>query len=193
MDTDESHPVIDRFLLAAAGEIAVLEEHVRIDHEALARVWALQGMWDVVASAPGSGSGSVAAQTLAICVAQVRCAVTGEMPADPAGLVITFTELAGQPCCDLHKPGIGPGGEALCCDPDDCGPCCENCPTCPVQPFAIAEDDEEPPAEDFDPGPGCDDEGGMSEFRHAVPDGAAEVHAQAAADVREFGGPDGDV
>jgi hypothetical protein len=30
-------------------------------------------------------------------------------------------------CCDLHK--LGPAG--FCCDPDDCGPCCENCPTCP--------------------------------------------------------------
>lgn len=28
-------------------------------------------------------------------------------------------------CCDLHKD-IG------CCDSNDCGPCCENCPTCPT-------------------------------------------------------------
>lgn len=28
-------------------------------------------------------------------------------------------------CCYLHKP-VG------CCDPEDCGPCCEDCPTCPT-------------------------------------------------------------
>jgi hypothetical protein len=27
-------------------------------------------------------------------------------------------------CCDLHT-------EPECCDPDDCGPCCGICPTCP--------------------------------------------------------------
>lgn len=26
--------------------------------------------------------------------------------------------------CDLHRPD--------CCDPEDCGPCCEDCPTCPT-------------------------------------------------------------
>lgn len=30
-----------------------------------------------------------------------------------------------QKCCDLHR-GAG------CCDPNDCGPCCEWCPTCPT-------------------------------------------------------------
>jgi hypothetical protein len=28
------------------------------------------------------------------------------------------------PCCELHN-------DRECCDPTDCGPCCENCPTCP--------------------------------------------------------------
>jgi hypothetical protein len=28
-------------------------------------------------------------------------------------------------CCHLHT-------DTQCCDPDDCGPCCENCPTCPT-------------------------------------------------------------
>lgn len=33
--------------------------------------------------------------------------------------------LLHEPCgCGLHKPS--------CCDPEDCGPCCEKCPTCPV-------------------------------------------------------------
>ncbi|MFD0052978.1 hypothetical protein ACFVHR_04540 [Streptomyces sp. NPDC127168] len=27
-------------------------------------------------------------------------------------------------CCHLHKPD--------CCDPEDCGPCCMKCPTCPT-------------------------------------------------------------
>jgi hypothetical protein len=30
-----------------------------------------------------------------------------------------------KPCCDLHK-------DDGCCDEDDCGPCCEGCPTCPT-------------------------------------------------------------
>lgn len=37
-------------------------------------------------------------------------------------------ERALHRCCDLHT--LGPAGR--CCDPDDCGPCCENCPTCPT-------------------------------------------------------------
>ncbi|MBO0804256.1 MAG: hypothetical protein J2P25_14425 [Nocardiopsaceae bacterium] len=28
-------------------------------------------------------------------------------------------------CCHLHKP-------SGCCDPEDCGPCCGDCPTCPT-------------------------------------------------------------
>lgn len=43
--------------------------------------------------------------------------------------------LLHEPCdCGLHKPS--------CCDPEDCGPCCENCPTCPAvakRPVAIVE------------------------------------------------------
>jgi hypothetical protein len=30
-----------------------------------------------------------------------------------------------KPCCDLHE-------DDGCCDEDDCGPCCEGCPTCPT-------------------------------------------------------------
>jgi hypothetical protein len=35
-----------------------------------------------------------------------------------------------SPCCRLHVYSIVPWG--ACCDPNDCGPCCENCPTCPT-------------------------------------------------------------
>jgi putative phage-type endonuclease len=36
-------------------------------------------------------------------------------------------------CCELHKPGKAlPGAMAPCCDPNDCGPCCEDCSTCPT-------------------------------------------------------------
>jgi hypothetical protein len=28
-----------------------------------------------------------------------------------------------QMCCDWHRP-------LACCDPNDCGPCCERCPSC---------------------------------------------------------------
>lgn len=28
-------------------------------------------------------------------------------------------------CCGSHRP-------AGCCDPDDCSPCCAECPTCPL-------------------------------------------------------------
>lgn len=33
-------------------------------------------------------------------------------------------ELTVSPCCALHRDD--------CCDPDDCGPCCAGCPTCPT-------------------------------------------------------------
>lgn len=33
-----------------------------------------------------------------------------------------------------------------------------------------SEEDEEPPAGEYDPGPEIDDEGGMSEYRHYEPD-----------------------
>lgn len=47
-------------------------------------------------------------------------------------------------CCELHAPGKAlPGGMAPCCDPSDCGPCCEDCSTCPTNnrlwPSAVAE------------------------------------------------------
>lgn len=37
-------------------------------------------------------------------------------------------------CCDLHRygPPATFGAMAPCCDPDDCGPCCRECPTCPT-------------------------------------------------------------
>lgn len=32
-------------------------------------------------------------------------------------------------CCDGHRPGLA----GSCCDPDDCAPCCPECPTyCPA-------------------------------------------------------------
>lgn len=31
-----------------------------------------------------------------------------------------------EPCCGSHVLGL------TCCDPNDCGPCCEDCPTCPT-------------------------------------------------------------
>jgi hypothetical protein len=39
------------------------------------------------------------------------------------------------PCCDRHVevPGKAHSQALLaCCDQDDCGPCCEKCPTCPT-------------------------------------------------------------
>lgn len=35
--------------------------------------------------------------------------------------------MTDAPCCDQHLDGPG-----ACCDPDDCGPCCARCPTCPT-------------------------------------------------------------
>ncbi len=37
------------------------------------------------------------------------------------------------PCCPLHLH-CDIAGCNRCCDPTDCGPCCENCPTCPRLP-----------------------------------------------------------
>jgi hypothetical protein len=185
---DEPRTVLDRFTLAAGAEIARLEEHVRTDHEALARVRALTAMGEVVAAPRGAGPGGVAAEVLAICTAQVRCAITGQLPEDPVGMVIRFTELADPPaaaCCDLHKPGYD-GDRAVCCDPDDCGPCCENCPTCPVLARAAAKCTD-PPAES------CTDAGcpAHGTFENEEPPFENDVHAEAAADVAQFGGPDG--
>ncbi|RLU79265.1 hypothetical protein CTZ27_37105 [Streptomyces griseocarneus] len=43
--------------------------------------------------------------------------------------------LLNRPCeCHLHRPD--------CCDPEDCGPCCERCPACPtlaLPPTAVLE------------------------------------------------------
>lgn len=38
---------------------------------------------------------------------------------------ITLEAVMAKPCCHLHQP-------EGCCDPRDCGPCCERCPTCPT-------------------------------------------------------------
>lgn len=43
------------------------------------------------------------------------------------------SEGADGPCCDSHVAGpTRPNGMSWCCDTNDCGPCCENCPTCPT-------------------------------------------------------------
>lgn len=42
--------------------------------------------------------------------------------ANPDGLILP----AAEPCgCEFHR-------EPVCCDLNDCGPCCEDCPTCPT-------------------------------------------------------------
>lgn len=33
-------------------------------------------------------------------------------------------DLVRDACCESHRP--------QCCDPEDCSPCCEKCPTCPT-------------------------------------------------------------
>lgn len=35
------------------------------------------------------------------------------------------TAVEEKTCCHLHRAG-------RCCDPEDCGPCCERCPSCPT-------------------------------------------------------------
>lgn len=54
------------------------------------------------------------------------------------------------PCtggCDCHWDGPAQSnGMAACCDPNDCGPCCEKCPTCPsVQRWAAESDSSAQP------------------------------------------------
>lgn len=51
------------------------------------------------------------------------------------------------PCCDLHRPG----DQGVCCDPEDCGPCCQNCPTCPTLILARAQGQAPPPRAYTDP------------------------------------------
>lgn len=68
--------------------------------------------------------------------------------------------LAHHRCgCDLHRPGFGDDGRAHCCDPEDCGPCCEHCPTCLTLhnvPLAVAEFKSAHEDEDWGQ-PGTDD------------------------------------
>lgn len=59
---------------------------------------------------------------LAAYVAAGTVEHAGEFAVTPISDVVEAEIL---PCCDLHK-------DEGCCDPDDCGPCCENCPTCPT-------------------------------------------------------------
>lgn len=43
-------------------------------------------------------------------------------------------------CCDSHRKGELAWAWGACCDIEDCGPCCQNCPTCPTtakRPLAI--------------------------------------------------------
>lgn len=42
----------------------------------------------------------------------------------------------GAGCCHLHRT-------SECCDPEDCGPCCEDCPTCPTLIRRAAEGESE--------------------------------------------------
>lgn len=39
-----------------------------------------------------------------------------------------MTDTDTKACCEWHIDG----GTGACCDPDDCGPCCSKCPTCPT-------------------------------------------------------------
>ena len=53
--------------------------------------------------------------------------------ATPDRLITEGPVLADYQCCELHRPGYAsPGGMAPCCDTNDCGPCCDDCPTCPT-------------------------------------------------------------
>lgn len=42
-------------------------------------------------------------------------------------------------CCDLHHPLDDEPVGTSCCDPDDCGPCCDRCPTCPTLEYERAK------------------------------------------------------
>jgi hypothetical protein len=55
---------------------------------------------------------------------------TGTRHYGPGGVFLGWTPAESatptqEACCELHQ-------SEGCCDPDDCGPCCENCPTCPT-------------------------------------------------------------
>ena len=89
-------------------------------------------------------------------VGQVAAAFVAVAAAAVVVLARRARRSAHAPCCSEHRPGdpipaewLGEGRViAGCCDPDDCGPCCENCPTCPtltgaaVAPPSVTIDDE---------------------------------------------------
>lgn len=73
-----------------------------------------------------------------------RLTVRAEVVVDMRA-TLTHPEPAPR-CCDSHvpqnpldpallpAPWLGEGRQiARCCDPNDCGPCCAGCPTCPTE------------------------------------------------------------
>jgi hypothetical protein len=66
---------------------------------------------------------------------------TTPIPPDPPAGFGADGELPGHAmatpavaaCCHLHRPTVWLRGAVVdrCCDPNDCGPCCADCPTCP--------------------------------------------------------------
>lgn len=58
-------------------------------------------------------------------VAEVEAHLSATLP---EGLSLRFLPVPTgvvTVCCGTHLP-------AGCCDPEDCGPCCAECPTCPT-------------------------------------------------------------
>lgn len=113
---------------ADAAEVALAE--VR---ETLAKVAALADEWcDKARSGRLSGSGLLVA-AVAACGGDLRAALASAgRPSDGDVANVDWLDEYASPvvapsagaCCDLHR--------VPCCDPVDCGPCCENCPTCPT-------------------------------------------------------------
>ncbi len=62
--------------------------------------------------------------------------VATELATDaPQGLPWTLD--TPEACCDTHRDGVyvlpwESRARARCCDQNDCGPCCADCPTCPT-------------------------------------------------------------
>jgi hypothetical protein len=72
------------------------------------------------------------AQVLRTRLAAVEYDLSVEREANTM-LAADQTAIETAACCTSHSDGpTRRNGLAHCCDPEDCGPCCENCPDCPT-------------------------------------------------------------
>lgn len=84
---------------------------------------------DVVSDNERVGRWTADAGVMALVTGKAYIAPLGTPPPTSDNLGAAWQPVGTVVCCSSHNGGSLIG---RCCDPDDCGPCCENCPTCPT-------------------------------------------------------------